>query len=242
MLFDFLKANSKLNFMLSVKENISSAYTSFLQSDHFPCVAAKAAFQRGQTRTFVAGHMACPRNDQQILEFIYQFVDDYRSSEAAFHSAAVIFEQPENISEDCFEEFMWMRLQSLSNLDATNFPFDERVSLDPNSPDFSFSLKSEAFFIIGLHPASNRPGRRFQYPALVFNPHAGFEQMRAKNQYEKMKNIVRKKDMAVSGSINPMLDDFGNSSEAFQYSGKNYSSSWKCPLHIKHGTANHSAA
>lgn len=227
--------------MLSVKEDISTAYAHFLQSDNFPCVAAKAALQRNQVSTFIAGHMACPRDDRRILEFLYQFVDDYRASEVTFHSAAVIFELPEDISEDCFEELMWQRLQSISDMDASNFPFDERVSLDPNSPDFSFSLKSEAFFIIGLHPASNRPGRRFTYPSLVFNPHAGFEQMRAQNQYEKMKNIVRKKDMALTGSINPMLDDFGNSSEAFQYSGKTYSSSWQCPLHIKHGTTNHTS-
>lgn len=228
--------------MHSVKEDITTEYEEFLQSDNFPCVAAKAALQRNQTRTLVVGHMACPRSDAAILDFLYDFVDDYRSSDVSFHSAAIIFEQPEDISEEIFERFMWQRLQSLSDLDATNYPFDERVSLDPNSPDFSFSLKSEAFFIIGLHPASNRPGRRFKYPALVFNPHAGFDQMRTQNQYEKMKNIVRKKDMAISGSINPMLDDFGNSSEVYQYSGKQYSSSWQCPLHIKHATTNHSAA
>lgn len=225
--------------MLSVNDNISTEYAQFLQSEQFPCVAAKAALQRNQTRTFVAGHMACPNDDQDILNFIYKFVDDYRMSEISFHSAAVIFKQPESISEDMFERFMWQRLQSLSDIDAANFPFDNRVSIDPNTADFSFSLKSEAFFIIGLHPSSSRPSRRFKYPALVFNPHAGFEQMRAQNQYEKMKNVVRKKDLAISGSINPMLDDFGNSSEVFQYSGKNYSSSWQCPLHIKHGTADH---
>lgn len=227
--------------MLSVTNNISREYAAFLQSDNFPCVAAKAALQRKQVRTLVVGHMACPADDMRILDFVYQFVDDFRKSETSFHSAAVIFQQPENISEDNFEMYMWQRLQSLSDKDACNFPFDARVSLNPNSPDFSFSLKSEAFFVIGLHPASSRPGRRFKYPALVFNPHAGFDQMRAQNQYEKMKNIVRKKDLAISGSINPMLDDFGNSSEAFQYSGKKYSALWECPLQIKHGTTNYSA-
>lgn len=225
--------------MLSVKDDISIEYAKFLQNDNFPCVAAKAALQRNQTRTLIAGHMACPNDDHDILNFVYQFVDEYRGSETSFHSAAVIFKQPENISEEMFEKFMWLRLQSLSDIDATNFPFDKRVSIYPDDVNFSFSLKSEAFFIIGLHPCSSRPARRFKYPALVFNPHAGFDQMRSQNQYEKMKNVVRKKDLAFSGSINPMLDDFGNSSEVFQYSGKNYSSSWQCPLHIKHATTDH---
>lgn len=222
--------------MVSVQDHISAEYTEFIESESFPCVAAKAAYQRKQVRTMVVGHMACSKDDQQILSFLYRFVNDYRASETTFHSAAVIFQQPEDIAEEQFEIFMWQRLQCLSDADSVNFPFDKRVSLDPDSPDFSFSLKSEAFFIIGLHPNSSRPSRRFTYPTLVFNPHAGFDQMRAQNQYEKMKTIVRKKDFAISGSVNPMLDDFGRSSETFQYSGKNYPSSWQCPLHIKHGT------
>lgn len=228
--------------MATINNEISSAYDQYLASEEFPCVAAKAALQRKQTRTFVAGHISCPQDDRLILEFLYNFVDDYRKSEITFHSAAVIFQQPQIISEEQFEIFMWQRLQSLSDVDALRFPFDTRVNNDPASPDFSFSLKSEAFFIIGLHESNSRPSRRFKYPTIVFNPHAGFDQMRAHNQYEKMKNIVRKKDVAISGSINPMLEDFGNSSEAFQYSGKNYNSSWQCPLHIKHGTTNNTAA
>jgi FPC/CPF motif-containing protein YcgG len=58
--------------------------------------------------------------------------------------------------------------------------------------------------------------------------------MRQANTYDKMKSIVRKRDVAYSGSINPMLDDFGNSSEVYQYTGKKYNNSWECPLKIKH--------
>jgi hypothetical protein len=41
---------------------------------------------------------------------------------------------------------------------------------------------------------------------------------------------VRKRDIAYSGSINPMLNDFGNASEVYQYSGKQYTSDWVCPF------------
>lgn len=36
--------------------------------------------------------------------------------------------------------------------------------------------------------------------------------------------------MAYSGSINPMLEDFGTSSEVYQYSGRKYDAEWRCPL------------
>ncbi|MCJ8153050.1 YqcI/YcgG family protein [Chryseobacterium sp. SSA4.19] len=206
------------------------AFKAFVDDASFPCVAAKAALNKDQMKLFVAGHIACPKDDQQILDFIYDFVDTYRNADNHFHTACVIFPDAHGVDETLFERFLWMRLQALSDLDAKNYSYDRRVSSDPQSDLFSFSLKEEAFFIIGLNPSSSRLARRFKYPAIVFNPHAQFEELRELKRYDKMKNIVRKKDVALSGSINPMLDDFGAASEVYQYSGMQYNDSWKCPF------------
>lgn len=209
---------------------VEDAFKAFVDNASFPCVAAKAALSKEQMRLFVAGHIACPKDDREILEFIYQFVEEYRSAENHFHSACVIFPESEGLDEALFERFLWMRLQALSDLDAAQYPYDKRVSPDPHSDQFSFSLKEEAFFVIGLNPASSREARRFKYPTLVFNPHAQFEELRTLKRYDKMKNIVRKRDIALSGSINPMLQDFGAASEVYQYSGMQYDSTWQCPF------------
>ena len=214
-------------------DEAKKAFEDFIENEMFPCVAAKAALNKDHLKTFVAGHIACPKDDHQILEFIYDFVDGYRNSDAPFHSACVIFPEAEGLNEEFFERFLWMRLQALSNLDSEKYPYDKRVSDEPHSENFSFSLKEEAFFIIGLSPFSPREARRFQYPALVFNPHHQFEEMRSLRRYDKMKNIVRKRDIALSGSINPMLNDFGDASEAYQYSGMKYDSNWECPFKYK---------
>ncbi|RZJ51281.1 MAG: YqcI/YcgG family protein [Chryseobacterium sp.] len=208
-------------------------FKSYIDNASFPCVAAKAALNKEQMHIFSAGHIACPRKDVEILDFIYQFVDQYRTSENQFHTVCIIFPEAEDLSEEMFDRFMWMRLQALSNLDAEKYSYDGRVDSSPMSDQFSFSLKEEAFFVIGLNPQSSRPARRFKYPAIVFNPHAQFEELRALKRYEKMKNIVRKKDVDLSGSINPMLEDFGNSSEVYQYSGLQYDKTWECPFKYK---------
>lgn len=218
---------------------IREEWTSFVDNRDFPCVAAKAALTRQQQHVFIAGHMACPRNDKDILNFIYDFVDLYRKSDSLFHSVVVVFEQPDIQDEEIFSRFFWQRLQALSDLDAQEYDYDGRVSADPQSEKFSFSLKEEAFFIVGMHPASAREARRFAYPAIVFNPHAQFEQLRSAGQYEKMKNIIRKRDIALEGSINPMLEDFGASTEAFQYTGQVLDKNWKCPLRTNHGEAHY---
>lgn len=209
---------------------VKHAFESFVDDKLFPCVAAKAALTKDQMQLFVAGHLACPKDDRAILNFIYEFIDQYRKAENHFHTACVIFPETYGISEEIFDHLMWQRLQALSDLDALEYPYDSRVDSDPSSPNFSFSLKEEAFFVIGLSPVSSRDARKFQYPTIVFNPHAQFEELRSLKRYDKMKNIVRKRDVALSGSINPMLQDFGDDSEVYQYSGMRYGKNWKCPF------------
>jgi FPC/CPF motif-containing protein YcgG len=153
-------------------------------------VSARAAVAREKISCLVVDHIACPKDDLSILHFLYHFVDAYRQFERCFSSAAIIFEGPLDITEELFDALLWKRLQALSNIDAANYAYDQRVDADPASPNFSFSIKEEAFFIIGMHPASSRAARRFMYPALVFNPHAQFEDLKQKNKYDTIRNIT----------------------------------------------------
>ncbi len=221
------------------------AIASFIQhvnDQAFPCLAAHSALTYDQLRFFVVDHMACPHHDAGILAFLYNFIDEVRQSVNSFFSAVVLFREPAIHSEDMFESFFWKRLQSLSDMDALQHPYDARVARDVDSPTFSFSLKEEAFYIIGLHPASSRKARRFSYPAMVFNAHVQFEKLREENHYAKMQDVVRKRYIAYSGSVNPMLADFGTASEAFQYTGRQYDPQWKCPLIIRHARPDHHSA
>jgi FPC/CPF motif-containing protein YcgG len=178
-----------------------------------------------------------------IVGFLHAFVDHYRVSNNAFTSAVVIFAGPNAATEATFDTLLWTRLQALADVDAETYAYDPRVSADPASPDFSFCIKSEALYVIGLHPGSSRKARRFSRPALVFNPHQQFEWLRTTGKYESMKRSVRNRDLVYAGSVNPMLADFGAASEASQYSGKKYDEHWKCPFISRHGrTDDHTAA
>jgi FPC/CPF motif-containing protein YcgG len=225
------------------REGAIGEFHKFIEDTGFPCVAAKGALARNHVPCLVSDHFACPQEDPGILRFLYDFISDFRQTRETLYSAAIIFIHPEISGEDMFEHLLWQKLQGLSRLDAERFAYDPRVSPDPRSPDFSFSLGEEAFFVIGLHPASPRASRRFRYPAIVFNPHAQFETLRKMHRYEKMKRIVRERDMLFSGSVNPMLADFGEGSEARQYSGRQHGPDWECPLKMTHGeTHDHPSA
>ena len=202
----------------------------------YPCVAAHHAADQGNIHCMVADHMACPRQDNEILQFIYGFTDTLRKSPAEFQSAVILFKAPKTPDESAFDAMFWSRLQALSDLDSMQYGYDPRVDKHIDSPKFSYSLKEEAFYIIGLHPASSRLARQFPLPAMVFNAHAQFEKLRHENRYTKMQQLVRKRDLAYSGSVNPMLSDFGESSEVFQYSGRRHESDWECPLILRHAS------
>ena len=209
-------------------------YLAHIGNSTFPCIAAKTALAKKQIRCMVAEHLACPKDDGAIVQFLYDFVDDYRKSENFYNSAVILFEGPKTCDEEMFDKLLWLRLQAISNIDAVNYKYDSRVDADPASSKFSFSLKEEAVYVIGLHPLSSRKARQFRYPAIVFNPHGQFEKLRATNKYDRMKQVVRKRDLNFSGSVNPMLADFGQQSEVLQYSGRHYGKNWRCPFISHH--------
>jgi FPC/CPF motif-containing protein YcgG len=67
-------------------------------------------------------------------------------------------------------------------------------------------------------------------PLLVFNMHEQFVALRAHGGYERMRDTIRRRDEELQGSINPMVSDHGESSEARQYSGRNLDHSWQAPF------------
>jgi hypothetical protein len=56
--------------------------------------------------------------------------------------------------------------------------------------------------------------------------------MRKNGIFNKVRTMIRMKDKILQGTINPMLQDFGERSEVFQYLGKIYLPNDPIPLHI----------
>jgi len=134
-------------------------------------------------------------------------------------------------SELAFERRLWAQLQLLHEHDDPSARWDPNVSDDPDDPMFSFSFAGCAYFVVGLHAYSSRISRRFLWPALIFNPHSQFGRLRGEGRFARMQQAIREREIAVQGSLNPNLADFGERSEARQYSGREVERDWKCPFH-----------
>lgn len=219
-------------------EDEQSAYESalhaFVADADFPCVGAKSALARGEISCLVLDDITRPVEDIELRAGLCKFVEQLKRDGPLVQSFAAVFAGPDDLSESNFETALWNRLQCLHNLDTVaGAPWAHDTSSDPDSHHFSVSFCGEAFFVIGLHPNSSRPARRFKFPTLIFNSHEQFERLRVDGRFDTMKQIIRKNEVKVTGSINPMLNDYGDASEAPQYSGREVGADWACPFRSK---------
>jgi FPC/CPF motif-containing protein YcgG len=215
---------------------LAQAFQRFIRNPEFPCVGAKSALSKQQMRFVIGRDIRSAWDDLRILPNLLDLAQSYRENPVLFQSLVVLFEQDAALDEAGFEENLWARLQSLTDKDEwLGQNPDPRVSHSPDDPHFSLSFGGEAFFVVGLHPRASRPARRFERPALVFNLHAQFEQLRAEGRYEKLRAAIIDRDVAVAGEPNPMLARHGSISEARQYSGRAVSEDWVCPFSGRRG-------
>jgi FPC/CPF motif-containing protein YcgG len=212
-------------------ERVASEFRDFVQHPDFPCLGAKGVVRVNRYELEVYGALGngsdAPRLVSDLARFSEAAVDDRLSAFVAVFPDA----PPED--EIDFERRLWKELQLLHEADPHHARGPEGVSSDPEDPLFSFSVGGRAFFVVGLNPRSSRVARRFVWPALVFNPHEQFSRLRAEGRFEGLRSAIRARDIALQGSENPNLADFGERSEARQYSGRQTEGDWKCPFHHK---------
>ena len=67
-------------------------------------------------------------------------------------------------------------------------------------------------------------------PVIVFNFHEQFVELRANGKFDAVRDKVQQRDKQLQGTINPMAADFGDRSEAAQYSGRHVGPEGKCPF------------
>ncbi len=207
-----------------------SAFREFVMQQEFPCVGARAAFNSGSYALVTHDELGSDTATAALAQDLFDFTHSPMSKVNEYATLVAVFRQPLIGDEQEFESLLWRQLQQLNRLDAPHFRWDESVRSDPANPQFSFSFAGQALYVIGLHPNSSRLARQFRWPALVFNPHEQFERLRADGKWKRMQETIRERDVELQGSVNPMLSDFGETTEARQYSGRAVDENWEAPF------------
>ena len=207
--------------------NLNNLEDFVIESDH-PCVMAQTVFKTKAVNHFEYDSITNPSNDHIILHRLKKYLDNYDLNSNRFQTFIIEFTEDYCKTELEFETDLWNFLGRLKKHDKLEW--DPSVSAEVTDSNFSYSLLKNAFYIIGMHPNSSRNARKTKNVTLVFNLHHQFEILRKMGVYSNVRDRIRKRDYEKNGSINPMLADFGSSSEALQYSGRHVTEKWECPF------------
>ena len=203
-----------------------------IKGDLFACVGGKAVVSKNRYRMNVYSDVTDEKTINKLYKDLCEFANEVPvDSDNYLASYIAVFKDIHANDEDEFNDLLWELLQSLSDIDTV--PWNKDVSSNIYDANFSYSLGGTAFFVIGLHPKASRVSRRFPYVTVVFNKRESFCILRQKGLFEKFQEATRKNDVRIQGTINRNLADFGDSSEALQYSGMENSSFKKIKFKAK---------
>ncbi len=206
------------------------AFREWVLDPEFSCLAGRSALHRSTYRFGAYERLDDEDVTAGLARDLYAFAAERAGFRSGFTTFAAVFRGDRDLDEPAFEARLWSQLQRLHDLDARYHPWDERVASNPGDAEFSFSVAGTAYFVVGMHPHASRRARRFAWPALVFNAHDQFEQLRKAGTLAGLQRQIRQREIALDGTLNANLSEYGEASEALQYSGRANSAGWTCPF------------
>lgn len=206
------------------------AFREKIAAPGFSCVAAKAALNTEVYRFGCYRRLGDGETTAGLARDLLRFRREQDEIDSDFTTFVAVFASPRLDDERAFEDALWAQLRLLHRRDRRHFDYADEVDADPESPHFGFSFAERAYFVVGLNPHSDREARRFPFPALVFNAHRQFQELRRQGRWERLKEVIRQRELELQGSLNPNLADHGEASEARQYAGRPVGEAWRPPF------------
>jgi hypothetical protein len=221
-----------------LSESVHQSFRAHVLDQEFSCIGGKSAIINNTYRFGLYPEMNTRGATAGLAYDLWEYERERPTLATDYATFIASFAAPVARDERDWERLLWAQLQSLHELDRAYHAWDATVSSDPEDADFSFSFAGTAFFVIGLHPQSSRYARRFAWPTLVFNAHLQFERLREQGLFDRVRETVRARELKLQGSLNPNLSNYGERSEARQYSGRAVEEEWRCPFRARLNDAN----
>lgn len=209
-------------------EAVRANFLDRILEDSYPCLGARSALRAGGYDLHLYDCMGNDGSTEKLAADLARFVERRKNLPGKYKTFIAVFREPSTVDDVQFEASFWQQLQMLHQCDTS--PWDPLVSSEPDSVDFDFSFAGYAFFVVGMHSRSSRVARRIPWPTMVFNGHDQFVSLQQEGKWDSFQGSIRRRDIALQGSINPNLAHYAVSSNALQYSGREVDSEWVCPF------------
>jgi FPC/CPF motif-containing protein YcgG len=159
-------------------------------------LGVSSSFHTRSYRLGVYEEIASDAATAGLAHDLLTFLQDKGDSPSFFSFVAAFFGETE-FNEKEFSIMLYQQLYKLHQLDKEHFEWDDSVSNDPHSLHFGFSFGGKAFQVTGLHANASRISRTFPYPVIIFNMHAQLQNMKKEGTYQKLKTMIRQRDLRV---------------------------------------------
>src|SRR5690606_14456261 len=173
---DLSQFNKNVSFYLET-------FRDFILQENYPCIGAQASVNSNNFCMGVFDSMLDYSSAEGLAFGLYEYILRTKQKNTHFLSYIAVFKNDSFKSELDFEDSLWLLFSKLHNVNKRYFNWSPEVSSNPEDPDFSYSFGGEAFFAVGMHPESKRLARKFPYPAIAFNLHSQFEELKSKNRF-----------------------------------------------------------
>jgi hypothetical protein len=204
-------------------------FKALVSQKDYPCVAALRSYHKDDYQVGFYGNFGNCEEWRNLRNDLLFFLQEQKKTNSIYLSFFAVFKET-ILSEEEFEQAMWKELSYLTSEEDRANDWAEGAVKDPLDPGFRFSLSGSEFFVVGLHPQSSRKARQFSRPILIFNIFDQFEELKKLGQYDSMVALNRARDLRFQGSVNPMVETYGEDWESIQFSGKSNPKTWKCPF------------
>ena len=211
---------------------VAARFHNYLRGEAFSCIGGRAASVRDVVVHRHYRRLADAAVTRRFYNDLERFALERHPRHEDFAVFAATFDSPRDMTEKVFEHLLWRQLQILHEIDRELYEWAPGFESDAMADHFAYSIAAHPFFIVGLHSNASRLSRRFDWPALAFNSHVQFQRLRESGRMQRIRKIVRRRELALQGSLNPRLIDFGFRPESIRYSGREVEPGWRCPFRV----------
>jgi FPC/CPF motif-containing protein YcgG len=219
-----------MNMTSDTVEKMDGHIKELISKRNYPCIAAIQSMRQGEYRIGIYEKFGTGASAEALAKDLIAFRNLQKQTQSIFLSFWAVFVDSTVQDDDDFEASFWQELSALSTKDNPETGWDKNFSKNPHDKNFCFSFDGDAFFLVGMHANSSRLGRRFPYPAIVFNLYEQFEELDRRGEYHPMIKTNRQRDIKFQGNVNPMVEQYSDVWEAIQFSGRKNPPNWKCPF------------
>jgi FPC/CPF motif-containing protein YcgG len=216
---EFISAYPKNSLMQKFHTDAQIYFKGFAGAQDFPCLAGRSIARTDQYAFCAYPDMKDPKIAQGLMHDMIRFQQEFGiphdpiAQGHRFRSFVATFRSPLPHTPIEGAEALYELLGNMHEVNKKHYGWADGFSNNTDSPNFGYSSGDSAFFIASFHPGAYDVSRKSDINFVVFNSHAMLDALKAEGKFERLRDVIRKRQE----HVHPYLGDHGEVLEWRQY-------------------------